>query len=172
MVSQAELHDHFVDLSKLREDRLQQLKEQQTRVQTHEHSLSEIYNTLDEASQQLQKAKERLDDLVTCNVWVTAHEHQEIHEFYEQLAKEYTIKMEIKNQKCQSITDEAKKAQTHASHLIGIERAMVCLKKQISLIEQQEKHRLRSSSSIKSFISLATKKTMLRKWFKPARIAA
>ncbi|KAI8876422.1 hypothetical protein K501DRAFT_129598, partial [Backusella circina FSU 941] len=124
-------HDRFIDLSKLREDRLKQLKEQQTRVQSHEHALAEIYNKLDEASQQLQKAKERLDDLVTSNVWVTAQEHQDIHDFYEQLANEYTIKMETKNKKCQCITDEAKKAQAHASHLIGIERAMVCLKKQI-----------------------------------------
>lgn len=189
------LYEHYLELRKMREHRLKLLQEQQKRVQQHERSLFRIRNHLAKAVTEVAKVHNKLNQLVESDVWVTAEEHEKIHRVCDTVEKEFSDWDLKKKKKHQQIDKEANDAKIHASHIVGIERALVCLEDQMrqqfpeynknrlnnkrSLIHnhhQQQQIFLRRSKSQCSFTSIitATSKnstslsgTLLKKWLQP-----
>ncbi|KAG2208628.1 hypothetical protein INT46_001354 [Mucor plumbeus] len=189
------LYEHYLELRKMREHRLKQLQEQQKRVQQHERSLFKIRNNLAKAVTELAKVYDKLNQLVESDVWVTADEHEKIYRVCDTVEKEFSDWNTKKKMKHEQIDQEANDAKIHASHVIGIERALLCLEDQMhqqypeykrinkrindTLVRQQHQHQqiyLRRSKSQCSFTSIitATSKnstslsgTLLKKWLQP-----
>lgn len=189
------LYEHYLELRKMREHRLKQLQEQQKRVQQHERSLFKIRNNLAKAVTELAKVHDKLNQLVQSDVWVTADEHEKIYRVCDTVEKEFSDWNMKKKIKHEQIDREANDAKVHASHIIGIERALLCLEDQMrqqypeykhvnkrindTFIRQQHQHQqiyLRRSKSQCSFTSIvtATSKnstslsgTLLKKWLQP-----
>ncbi|KAF1797658.1 hypothetical protein V8B55DRAFT_1107076 [Mucor lusitanicus] len=186
------LYEHYLGLRKMREHRLKLLQEQQKRVQQHERSLFRIRNHLAKAVTEVAKVHEKLNQLVESDVWVTAQEHEKIHRVCDAVEKEFSEWDLKKKKKHQQIDKEANDAKIHASHIVGIERALVCLEDQMrqqfpeyssknkriqhNQQQQQQQIFLRRSKSQCSFTSIvtATSKnstslsgTLLKKWLQP-----
>lgn len=187
------LYEHYLELRKMREHRLKLLQEQQKRVQQHERSLFRIRNHLAKAVTEVAKVHDKLNQLVELDVWVTAEEHEKIHRVCDTVEKEFSDWDLKKRKKHQQIDKEASDAKIHASHIVGIERALLCLEDQMrqqfpahkkskrNLIhvrqqQQQQQIFLRRSKSQCSFTSIitATSKnstslsgTLLKKWLQP-----
>lgn len=178
------LHTHYLELRKMRQVRIRKLQEQQKRVQQHENSLFKIKTHLAQVKIELSKVKEKLNELLKSNIWVTAKEHEKIHKVCELVTKEYHDWTLLKQKKYQLIDKEAKDAKIHASHIIGIERALICLKDQmlsnktnLSLPTMDSSYLFfrpcQSQSSFTSIISANSKNStslsgaLLKKWFKP-----
>ncbi|EPB87842.1 hypothetical protein HMPREF1544_05371 [Mucor circinelloides 1006PhL] len=191
------LYEHYLELRKMREHRLKLLQEQQKRVQQHERSLFKIRNHLAKAVAELGKVHDKLNHLVESDVWVTAEEHEKIHRVCDTVQKEFSDWDLKKKKKHQQIDKEANDAKIHASHIVGIERALLCLENQMRLHFPESKHSrrnnkrnlihdyqqqqqqqifLRRSKSQCSFTSIitATSKnstslsgTLLKKWLQP-----
>ncbi|CEP15003.1 hypothetical protein [Parasitella parasitica] len=125
------LYEHYLELRKMREHRLKLLQEQQKRVQQHERSLFKIRNNLAKAVTELAKVRDKLNQLVESDVWVTADEHEKIHCVYDSVEKEFSDWNMKKKKKHEQIDQEANDAKVHASHIMGIERALVCLEDQM-----------------------------------------
>lgn len=178
------LHTHYIELRKMRMVRINQLQVQQKRVQRHENSLFKVKTHLAQVKIELSKVKEKLNDLVKSNVWVTAKEHEKIHKVCDLVTKEYNDWTLLKQKKYMLIDKEAQDAKIHASHIIGIERALICLKDQ--MLSHTSKLDLptldpfylflrpcQSQSSFSSIVSANSKNStslsgaLLKKWFKP-----
>ncbi|KAI8645797.1 hypothetical protein BD408DRAFT_42761 [Parasitella parasitica] len=188
------LYEHYLELRKMRETRIKLLHEQQKRVQQHERSLFKIRNNLAKAVTELAKVRDKLNQLVESDVWVTADEHEKIHCVYDTVEKEFSEWHLKKKKKHEQIDQEANDAKVHASHIMGIERALLCLEDQMH--KQFPKHKrnaakyrihqqkqqpqplvyLRRSKSQCSFASIitATSKNstslsgaLLKKWLQP-----
>lgn len=125
------LYEHYLELRKMREHRLKLLQDQQKRVQQHERSLFKIRNHLAQVLTELAQVHEKLNHLVESNIWVTAEEHEQIHNVCQLVTKEYDDWTLKKKNKHEAIAKEAKVAKVHASHIIGIERALLCLEDQV-----------------------------------------
>ncbi|KAG2237560.1 hypothetical protein INT48_005596 [Thamnidium elegans] len=178
-------YKHYLDLRKMRQDRLKRLQQYQKTVQKHEQSLFRIRNHLAKALTEQAKVNATLKRLSDSNVWVTAQEHAKMHHVFEVVKKEYDSWIQIKQRKHEAIAKVAQDAKLQASHIIGIERALICLEdqmrsllicpKQRSVIPVETEHTLflrRSTSnySIRSILKDASTSlagTLLNKWFKP-----
>ncbi|GAN01018.1 hypothetical protein MAM1_0004d00447 [Mucor ambiguus] len=125
------LYEHYLELRKMREHRLKLLQEQQKRVQQHERSLFRIRNHLAKAVTEVAKVHDKLNQLVESDVWVTAEEHEKIHRACDTVEKEFSDWDLKKRKKHQQIDKEANDAKIHASHIVGIERALLCLEDQM-----------------------------------------
>jgi hypothetical protein len=183
-------YKHYLELRKMREHRLKLLQDQQKRVQQHERSLFRIRNHLAKAVTELAQVRDKLDQLVASDVWVTADEHAKIHNISEKVEKQYSEWNQQKTKKHALIDQDAAQAKVHASHIIGIERALVCLEdhmrqqfpdyhqrktdNEAQIIE--ERVYLRRSKSQLSFTSIITADSknstslagaLLKKWLKP-----
>jgi hypothetical protein len=190
-VAVALYYQHYLELRKMREHRLKLLQDQQKRVQQHERSLFKIRNHLAKAVTELAQVRDKLDQLITSDVWVTADEHAKIHHISEKVEKQYSEWNQQKTKKHQLIDQEAAQAKIHASHIIGIERALVCLedhmrqqfpdyskRKTMAMptVAVEECVYLRRSKSQLSFTSIITADSknstslsgaLLKKWLKP-----
>lgn len=190
-------YQHYLELRKMREHRLKLLQDQQKRVQQHERSLFKIRSHLAKAVTELAQVRDKLDQLVASDVWVTANEHAKIHHISDKVEKQYSEWDQQKTKKHQLIDQEAAQAKIHASHIIGIERALVCLedhmrqqfpdyhrrnkshKEMETSIGIKECVYLRRSKSQLSFTSIVTADSknstslsgaLLKKWLKPRLI--
>ncbi|KAL7333974.1 hypothetical protein PS15p_202805 [Mucor circinelloides] len=139
------LYEHYLELRKMREHRLKLLQEQQKRVQQHERSLFKIRNHLAKAVTELGKVYDKLNHLVESDVWVTAEEHEKIHRVCDTVQKEFSDWDLKKKKKHQQIDKEANDAKIHASHIVGIERALLCLEDQMRLQFPESKHSKRNN---------------------------
>lgn len=169
----------------MRQERLKRLQQYQKTVQKHEQSLFKIRNHLARVVTEQAKVNATLTQLTESNVWVTAKEHAQMHHVSDIVNKEYANWTLIKQQKHDAIEKVAQDAKLSACHIIGIERALVCLEDQIrllmvcpkssnALIHHPQMHTLFfrksvSTHSLRSIIkgtsgSLAG--TLLTKWFK------
>ncbi|KAK4516315.1 cyclin-like protein interacting with PHO85 [Mucor velutinosus] len=189
------LYEHYLELRKMREHRLKLLQEQQKRVQQHERGLFRIRNHLAKAVTEVAKVHDKLNQLVESDVWVTAKEHEQIHCVCDMVEREFSDWDLKKRKKHQQIDKEANDAKIHASHIVGIERALLCLEDQMrqqfseykskrnrvhdyqqQQQQQQQQIFLRRSKSQCSFTSIitATSKNstslsgaLLKKWLQP-----
>ncbi|KAI7895357.1 uncharacterized protein EV154DRAFT_495728 [Mucor mucedo] len=181
------LHGHYLQLRKMRSERLDKLQEHQKRVRQHENSLFKVKTHLAQVKVEVSKVKEKLTVLEKSNVWVTAKEHQTIHRVCEMVTKEYDDWTELKGEKYRLIRQEAQDAKLHASHIIGIERALICLRNHMVGKHQQSLKKkggqdgssylflrpCQSQSSFSSILSANSKNStslagaLLKKWFKP-----
>lgn len=139
------LYEHYLELRKMREHRLKLLQEQQKRVQQHERSLFRIRNHLAKAVTEVAKVHDKLNQLVESDVWVTAEEHEKIHRVCDTVEKEFSDWDLKKKKKHRQIDKEANDAKIHASHIVGIERALLCLEDQMRLQFPAEHRNKRSS---------------------------
>lgn len=185
------LYQHYLDLRKMREQRLKLLHEQQKRVQQHERGLFKIRNRLAKVVIQLAKVQDKLNLLLESNTWITADKHNRIHRTYDALQKEFSDWKLKKTRKHEQIDRDANKAKVHASHIIGIERALLCLEnlmrqqfpeqsnkgnKCVKQQPEQQQIYFRYSKSQCSFSSIITATsqnstslsgTLLKKWLQP-----
>lgn len=178
------LHTHYLQLRKMRWMRMDQLQEHQKRLRYHENSLFKVKTHLAQVKVELSKVKEKLNDLEKSNVWVTAKEHETIHQVCALVTKEFDDWTLLKGKKYRLIDKEAKDAKLHASHIIGIERALICLKGHIlshptpmyskeNISSYVFQRPCQSQSSFSSIVSANSKNStslsgaLLKKWFKP-----
>ncbi|RCH89122.1 hypothetical protein CU098_010074 [Rhizopus stolonifer] len=179
-------YENYLELRKKREARLKLLHTQQKRVQYHEKSLFKIRNYLARAVMERSHIQEKYNQLIQYDVWVTADEHEKIHLVRDRVEREYSEWTLKRKAKLDAIDQEAKKAKLHASHLIGIERALICLedmmRKQVMELPCDKKPELieplffRKSTSHYSFASVVTADSnnstclsgvLLKKWLEP-----
>lgn len=137
------LYKNYLELRKMREVRLHKLQDQQKKVQHHERSLFKIKNYIAKVMTETACVEEKFNEMVQNNVWVTAKDHDKIHNVRQHFAKELVKYNTLLEEKQQSIEQEADSAKVHASHIIGIERALTCLEDQM----RQEVHHLPPSST-------------------------
>ncbi|OBZ91856.1 hypothetical protein A0J61_00110 [Choanephora cucurbitarum] len=132
-------HDNYLELRKKREDRIKLLQDHQKRVQRLEHHLFKIRNYLAKAVVERAQMQEKYEQLVQYDIWVTAEEHERIHLVRDKVEREYSEWVRRKKSRVCMIDEEAKKAKQHASHIIGIDRALVCLEELMRTHLLQEK---------------------------------
>lgn len=179
-------YKHYLDLRKMRQDRLKRLQQHQKTVQKHEQSLFKIRNHLAKVLTEQAKVNATLKTLSESNVWVTAQEHAKMHHVSDVVKKEYDNWIQIKQRKHEAIEKVAQDAKLQASHIIGIERALICLEDQMRLLLICPKQsvipkdpiaidhnlflrRSTSSYSLRSILKDASTSlagTLLNKWFK------
>lgn len=125
------LYKHYLDLRKMRQVRVKQLQDQQKRVQQLEHHSFKIKNHIAKLSTEFSRVEETFDQMVEGNIWVTAKDYDQIHNtryYYSNELDTYNVML---NEKHSAIEEEASSAKNHASHIIGIERALTCLEDQM-----------------------------------------
>lgn len=130
------LYKNYLELRKMREVRLVQLGDQQKKVQHHERGFFKIKNYIAKLMTEKACVEEKYDEMVQGNVWVTAKDHDKIHNVRLHFSKELEKYNALLEEKQQAIEEEADSAKVHASHIIGIERALTCLEDQM----RQEVH--------------------------------
>ncbi|KAI8373868.1 hypothetical protein BD560DRAFT_393809 [Blakeslea trispora] len=181
-------HDNYLELRKKREVRLKLLHGHQKRVQRLEQHLFKIRNYLAKAVVERAQIQEKYEQLIQYDIWVTAEEHERIHLVRDKVEREYSDWVRRKKSRVCMIDEEAKNAKQHASHIIGIDRALLCLEElmRTQLLEKKEPEIekaletppvfLRRSNSNYSFRSVITANsknstslsgTLLKKWLEP-----
>ncbi|KAG1461604.1 hypothetical protein G6F46_004721 [Rhizopus delemar] len=112
----------FYLLCKIRDKRCKQLQEHQKKIRSLEQAL-------------LFEIQKSFENQIK---WVTAEEHELVHHRQVLLHRIRTQHTNSKTKWRQEIIKEAKAAQIDAAHLLGIERALLCLKQQIHLHSQKD----------------------------------
>ncbi|CEI94206.1 hypothetical protein RMCBS344292_08421 [Rhizopus microsporus] len=122
-------------LVQMKNNRHQQLLQHQQRIQLYEQRLSETQAKLVQVMALESREIEKWNSLVESDTWVTAEEHERIHNKLQNISERRSMCMASKAQQRQDIIAEAQKAKTQMTHILGIERGLISLKKQIELLE-------------------------------------
>ncbi|KAI8391180.1 uncharacterized protein BYT42DRAFT_555927 [Radiomyces spectabilis] len=147
-------HQHYVELCSKRDARQQELQKLQHNVQRLERLHFHIKNKSTVQRLELSVIEHQIRDLQYNDIWVSADDYDKIHENKAFMEKNLEAIMDefVRIQK--QIEEQCEAAQKEASHIIGIERALVCLEIEMQRLterkHQQRSHTFtRSSSSIR-----------------------
>lgn len=126
----------YHELTKLKQDRLDLLQDHQAQIRHHEQSLTLLKSKIERSLLKVHFCEEKMSELVDQDVWVTAEQHENIHNMCDIVLKEYSDLVDEKRKRRELLNSQVVAAKLVAGHVIGIERGLVSLKSQIQKEKQ------------------------------------